>query len=278
MREPRSYSTQAIVLKHSDFAEADRLVTLLTPYRGKIQTIAKGVRRSTSRKAGHLDLLTHSQLQIGKGRNLDIITQAETLNPFLQLRAELWHTTCGFYMAELVNRFLEDNTPQEEIFQLLLQALRFLDTDALTWRQREALADASHTDKPGMQSIGDIGHTQLLLRYFEIYLLSYVGYEPLLRTCAHCEAELQPVENGFTPALGGALCPNCSRLWAYPISVNALKVLRLLQRTEWARVPRFRLDTRLHGELENAMHGLLRYHLERELKSWSFLDMLRGLS
>lgn len=271
MREPRSYSTQAIILKHSDFAEADRLVTLLTPYKGKIQVIAKGVRRTISKKAGHVDLLMHSQLQVSKGRNLDIITQAETITPFLQLRAELWHTTCGFYLAELVDRFLEINAPQEEVFRLLLLALQALDADARRWHEPTRTM-------PSTTNIQDIGYTQLLLRYFEIYLLSYVGYEPVLRECAHCSADLQPVENGFTPSLGGALCPNCSRLWAYPISMNALKVLRLLQRTEWARVPRFNLDVRLHNELEHAMHDLLRYHLERELKSWSFLDMLRGIS
>jgi DNA repair protein RecO (recombination protein O) len=265
MREPRSYPTQAIVLKHSDFGEADRIITLLTPHKGKIQAVAKGVRRPISKKAGHLDLLNYSQLQVAIGRNLDIITQAETIEPFLHLRGELWHMTCGFYLAELIDRFLEDHAPHEEVYLLLLQMLRSLDADTLEWLQRPS----------DMQETLDIGRSQLLLRYFEIYLLSFVGYEPVFRTCAHCNAELQPVENGFTPSLGGALCPNCSHLWAFPLSMNALKVLRLLQRTEWAQVPRFRLDARLHVELEHAMHGLLRYHLERELKSWSFLEMWR---
>jgi len=112
------------------------------------------------------------------------------------------------------------------------------------------------------------------MRYFEIYLLSCIGYEPLLRTCAHCHTELQPEENGFTPALGGAVCPQCSHLWTQSLSLNALKVLRVLQRTEWERVPHFHLDARLHGEIEAAMHGLLRFHLERDLKTWNFLDML----
>ena len=57
--------------------------------------------------------------------------------------------------------------------------------------------------------------------------------------------------------------------------MNALKLLRLLQRTERANMPRFPLDAHLHAELETAMHGLLRFHLERDLKSWSFLEMLR---
>src|SRR5207245_2271411 len=112
--------------------------------------------------------------------------------------------------------------------------------------------------------------TNLLLRYFEIHLLSRVGYEPAFRKCAHCASELQPIENGFAPSLGGALCPQCSRFWARSLSMNALKVLRLLQRSKWSDVPRFRLDVHLQIELEAVMHGLLRFHLERDLKAWSF--------
>src|SRR5436309_3841332 len=267
MRHQRSYCTEAIILKRTDLAESDRIVTLFTPGKGKYHAIAKGTRRPVSKLAGHLELLSRSQLQLALGRNLDIVTQAEGIENFLHVRSDLWHMTCGFYLAELVDRFLEERTPHHEVYNLLLEALRFLDADAVEIEQQRA---------EGTLTAGqEHGRTQLLLRHFEIYLLSYIGYEPVLRTCAHCSAELQPVENGFTPALGGALCPNCSHLWVQPLSMNALKVLRLLQRTEWAKMPRLRLDGRLHNELEAAMHGLLRFHLERDLKSWSFLEMLR---
>jgi DNA repair protein RecO (recombination protein O) len=267
MRQEHSYSTEAIILKRSDLGEADRILTLFTPYKGKFHAIAKGIRRPISKKAGHIELLSHCQLHAAVGRNLDIVTQAEGIENFLHVRSDLWHMTCGFYLAELVDRFLEEHTPHHEVYNLLLEALRVLDIDAVEIEQQRA----EGTLTPGQEH----GRTQLLLRYFEIYLLSYIGYEPVLRTCAHCNTELQPVENGFTPALGGALCPNCSHLWTQSLSMNALKVLRLLQRTEWARVPRLRLDARLHAELEATMHALLRFHLERDLKSWSFLEMLR---
>jgi DNA repair protein RecO (recombination protein O) len=267
MRQQRSYSSEAIILKHTDLGEADRILTLLTPHRGKIRVLAKGTRRPISRKAGHLELFYHSQLQIALGRNLDIITQAQGLANFRHVRSELWYMTCAFYLAELVDRFIEDDTEHRNVYNLLLNTLYSLDSDALEQQQRRAAGTAHPTQEHN--------RTLLLLRYFEIYLLSFIGYEPLLRNCAHCHAELQAGENGFTPSLGGALCPACSPFWLQPISVNALKVLRLLQRTEWPRVPHFYLDPRLHSEIESAMHGLLRYHLERDLQSWSFLDMLR---
>jgi DNA repair protein RecO (recombination protein O) len=268
MRDQRSYSTEAIVLKHNDLGEADRVLTLFTPYKGKFHAVAKGSRRPGSKKAGHLELLCHSQLQIAQGRNLDIITQAQSLESFIHLRSEFWYMTCGFYLVELVDRFIEDETQQKDVYDLLLLAIRVLEEDALDMQRRRGDGDENTTQS--------YDRTQLLLRYFEMYLLSLVGYEPGLRTCTHCHAELLPQENGFNASLGGALCPNCSHLWNQSLSMNALKVLRLLQRTTWAQVPRFHLDTRLHTEIEGAMHSLLRFHLERDLKSWSFLEMLHA--
>lgn len=266
MRQQHSYSTEAIVLKRTDVGEADRILTLFTPSKGKFHAIAKGIRRPISKKAGHLELLSHSQLQVALGRNLDIITQAEGRENFLHLRTEIWHMTCGFYLAELVNAFIEDHTQNMDVYLLLLEMLRSLESDAETQRQ--------HT----LEGIAPTGQervrTLLLLRYFEIHLLTAIGYEPAFRQCAQCASELKPEENGFSPSLGGVLCPQCSRFWARSLSINALKVLRLLQRTQWSQVPRLRLDSSLLFELEVVMHGLLRFHLERDLKTWNFLDML----
>ena len=157
---------------------------------------------------------------------------------------------------------------QKDVYDLLLLAIRALESDALEMQQRRREGDE--------EIVRVYDRTQLLLRYFEMYLLALIGYEPVLRHCVHCNADLQPQENGFNASLGGALCPDCSQLWNQPLSMNALKVLRLLQRTPWSQVPRFHLEPRLHVEIESTMHSLLRFHLERDLKSWSFLDMLHA--
>lgn len=264
MRQQRSFPSEAVILKHRDLGEADRILTLFTPYKGKFDAVAKGTRRPISRKAGHLELLCHSQLQVAMGRNLDIITQAQGIDTYLHLRDERWHTTCGFYLAELVDRFIEENTQHTEVYRLLLMSLQDLEADAIEWLRLRNQNDADYTRD----------RSKLLLRYFEIHLLSFIGYEPVFRQCAHCDVELKPEENGFSTTLGGALCPNCNHLWGQALSVNALKVLRILQRTEWTRIPRFHLEQRLHNEIQSVMHGLIRFHLERDLKSWSFLEML----
>ncbi len=269
MRQERSYPIEAIVLRRTDIGEADRILTLFTPNKGKMRAVAKGIRRPISKKAGHLELLACSQLQLALARNLDIITQAEGRENFLQLRSELWHMTCGYYIVELVDRFLEDLTPHQDIYALLLETLRYLDADAGALQQQRASKEEIHEDQEE-----EHGHTRLLLRYFELHLLSAIGYEPALYQCAHCANELRPEENGFRASLGGALCPQCSRFWERRLSLNALKVLRFLQHRKWVEASYLNLDTKLQVELEAVMHDLLRFHLERDLKSWSFLDML----
>ena len=281
MRSPHSYSTEAIVLKRSDLGEADRILTLFTPGKGKIHAVAKGTRRPISKLAGHVDLLCRSQLQLALGRNLDIVTQAEGRENFLHLRADLWHMTCGFYLAELVDRFVEDHTQHYDIYVLLLETLRYLDADANALQQQLASMDAkgdAGTDAinrvPTIQQHQE-GQTRLLLRYFELRLLMAVGYEPVLQNCANCASEIRPEENGFRASLGGVLCPQCSRLWERRLSLDALKALRYMQRVKWSEAARMRPDTRLHSELEGVMYDLLRFHLERDLKSWNFLEMMR---
>jgi DNA repair protein RecO (recombination protein O) len=267
MRQQHSYSTEAIILKRSDLGEADRVVTLFTPYKGKFHAIAKGSRRPVSKLAGHVELLNRSQLQVALGRNLDIVTQAEVRENFLRLRTELWHMTCGFYLAELVDRFIEERVPHSDIYTLLLQTLRYLDADASALVQQRAQGSVAIETQP-------VGKTPLLLRYFELHLLKAVGYAPSLQNCASCASELLPQENGFKASLGGVLCPQCSHLWERRLSLNAFKVLRYMQNHPWRETARVRLNAPLNAELDAVMHSLLRFHLEHDLKSWNFLDML----
>lgn len=270
MRQQHSYPTEAIVLKRRDQGEADRIIVLFTPHKGKFHALAKGSRRPVSKLAGHVELLNRSQFQVALGRNLDIITQAEVRENFLRLRSELWHMTCGFYLAELVDRFVEERVPHGDIYTLLLQTLRYLDADASALAQQRA-QEGSDTETQGN------GKTPLLLRYFELHLLTAVGYAPSLHNCASCASALLPQENGFKASLGGALCPQCSHLWERRLSLNAMKVLRYMQDNSWRDSARVRLNAPLQIELEGVMHSLLRFHLERDLKAWSFLDMLNPL-
>ncbi|HLY32415.1 MAG TPA: DNA repair protein RecO [Ktedonobacterales bacterium] len=250
MPHPRVYATEGIILRRSDFGEADRILTIFTPAYGKVRAIAKGSRRTTSRLAGHLEPFTRTQLLLATGRDLDIVTQAEARERLDALRGDVWHATGAWYTAELVDRFLEESDPHPRFYTLFIETLRRMETGA-----------RAH----------EVARSWLALRFFELRLLSEMGYQPNLHHCVNCDNPLRPEENGYSPDLGGALCSNCLHQAARRISLNALKIMRLLQTTEWDALPRLRMDAALQNEIETLLRATLRYHLDRDLKSWSFL-------
>ena len=250
MPEPRNYQTEAIIIKKVKLGEADRILTLYTPHLGKIQGVAKGVRRPRSKLAGHLELITHSQVSLARGRNLDTITGSQTINSFLPLRSDLWLTSCALYVTELVNQFTADHVEDYQLFQLLLETLHRL-----------------------CQS----NNVELLLHYFGMHLLGEAGYRPQLQQCVRCHSPLKPVVNSFSPRSGGVLCPRCSRSESliYSLSVNTLKVLRLMQGSDYETVNKLKVNPNLSCELDSLMSHYLEYLLDREVKSVVWLNVLR---
>ncbi len=251
MSKPRNYQTEAIIIKKTKLGEADRILTLYTPHLGKIQAVAKGVRRPRSKMAGHLELLTHSQVSLARGRNLDTITGSQTINSFLPLKTNLELTSHALYAIELVDQFTADHIENYPLFQLLLET---------------------------MGHLCQAGDNELVLRYFELHLLNEVGYRPQLQRCVSCQATLEPITNSFGSAAGGMLCPSCSpsQPLTYSLSVNALKVLRLLQSSDYNTISRLKINPELSRELEGVMRDYLKYLLEREVKSVAWLDTLKG--
>ena len=246
----RLYRTEAIILRRRDFGEADRLLTLYTPGFGKARVLAKGVRKPTSRKAGHVELLTHSRLLVAKGRNLDIVTQAETINAFLPIRDGMRRTSCAYYVAELVDKFTEEGEENRRLFDLLLRTLSWL---------------------------GDAQDTSLALRYFELHMLDYVGYRPQLSQCVRCG---QPAGTGaglFSPTEGGVLCLRCGlgERGCSDVSPQVLASLLYLQSRDYAECCRLGVDGRTHLELENLLRRYITHLLECGLRSADFMDRLR---
>ena len=249
MTKPRNYQTEAIIIKKTKLGEADRILTLYTPHLGKIQAVAKGVRRPRSKMSGHLELLTHSLVSLARGKNLDTVTGTQTINSFLPLKSDLRLASYALYATELVNQFGAENLENQPLFQLLLQTLHRLEHG---------------------------GDNELVLRYFELHLLNETGYRPQLAQCVSCHAMLKPITNSFSPGAGGMLCPACHQGQpGYPLSANAQKVLLLLQNNDYSVAGGLKIEPGLARQLEMVMRNYLRYLLEREIKSAAWLDALR---
>src|SRR5512138_639066 len=124
MTDFRSLRAEAIVLRHSDYGEADRMLTLYTREHGKVRAVAKGARKIASRKAGHIEPFTHVRLQLAKGRDMLLITQADTVDGYQPLREDLILTSQAAYVLELLDRFsYEEEAESSSIFRLLTETL-----------------------------------------------------------------------------------------------------------------------------------------------------------
>jgi DNA repair protein RecO (recombination protein O) len=260
----RNYQTQGIVLKQTKLGEFDKIVTIHTPELGKLHAVAKGACRPNSKLGGNVEPLTHSLMLLAKGRNLDIITQSQTIDSFLALKSDLWRMACGLYVLELLDSFTVEGAENRPLFDLSLDILNQL-----------SKPDSSET----------------ALRYFELHLLDHLGYRPQLRRCVGCDSPIKPVVNFFSPSKGGILCPHCnsqenhryqqgeanSAGLSFPISVGALKVLRLWQDCDYATAKRVRLRPDLSSELERILCQYISYILQRQPRSLTWLKELKKL-
>jgi DNA repair protein RecO (recombination protein O) len=240
-----------VVLRHSDWGEADRLLWLFTRESGKIRAVGKGVRKPRSRKAGHLEPFTRVTLMLALTRDIPLITQAETVDAYLALRDDLLRVGYASYVIELLDRFTYEEGENSALYRLLTDTLSRLNT------QPDPL---------------------VTLRYYEIRLLDLVGFRPQLTECARCEHEIRPEDQYFSAAAGGVLCPNCGANdpSARPISMDALRYLRHFQRSSFKDAMRAQLSEAVNIELERLMQYYLTYLLERGLNSPEFVRRVRS--
>ena len=239
----RTYRCEAIVLRRQNFGEADRLLTVFSLERGKLRLIAKGVRKPRSRKAGHVEPFTRVALINSRGRNLDIISQAEALDLYLLLRENLRFLGRAAYIAELIDRFSVDHEENRRLYRLLADSFSRLDEEGASARS--------------------------VVRYFEIRLLELVGYRPELFQCVRCGAEIRPEDQFFSHQEGGVVCPRCGegRRGYERISLPALKVLRHFQRNSYKVASNAAIRDDVHKEIDGIMEGFFSYLLERNLNS-----------
>ena len=245
----RSYRCEALTLKKTPMGEADLLITLYTRDQGKLRVMARGARRSTSKLVGHFEPLTQLRLSLAQGRSLDYVTQAQGLGNFAELKSHLGAITKGLYVAELVDGFGVESHANQPLYQLAVDTL---------------------------QTIGDDPDSPWPLRYFEVQLLQVSGMMPELHRCVECRQPLAPGRHRFSPSIGGTLCSDChpGGVQVLPLSLRALKVLRLLQRSNLADILPLRLPANLESELKSLLTTTVTYWLDKEIRSNSFLEQL----
>lgn len=231
------YKEQGIVLRTMRLGEADRIVTFMTQGSGKIRAVAKGVRKTRSKFGARLEPFTHVDLVLYEGRELDIVTQAQILAPFSEIRAEYARFAAGEVVLEATDRVTQDREKSVRTFMLLLGALRSLsvpDEDPVT------VADS-----------------------FLLRLAALAGFRPALTACAVCNRP-GPHER-FSISQGGLVCERCRAGAAVSVGEETIPYLDGLLNADWERnAPE---TTRREGS--GLIRAYVEYHFDKPLRSWS---------
>lgn len=238
---PGLYRDRGIVLRSIKLGELDRIVTFLTEGRGKVRAVAKGVRRPGSRFGARLEPTSHVALQLYEGRNLDVVTQVETLDAHRALRERYEAFTQAIAMLEATDHVAQEGEANVPLYRMLAGALRTLAAEPVP-----AVATA-----------------------FFWKLLALEGVHPVLDACARC-GEPVAAAVAFDAAEGGVLCEACAGPGAVPVSPEAFAlVVRILGgalRGVLSEPPGPALR-----EAESLALRALEHHLERRLRSTPLL-------
>lgn len=248
----RSFRTQALIVKRREFGEADRMLTIITPKHGKLDVIAKGARKLTSHKTGHVELFTRSDMLIHRAGELGIVVQAEMTAPYQVLREDLTRGGFANYAAELLDRFTaagEDDT--RDLYRLFDETLDRLCTDS---------------------------DPQLAMRYYEMHILDLAGFRPELNECVIGHEPIHAENQFFSVLDGGVICPRHATQGSssMPISLSALKLLRHIQRSRYAQMRELQVPENVHDEADRIMIAYITNLLERRLQSIDFIRRFRG--
>jgi DNA repair protein RecO (recombination protein O) len=237
------YKEQGIVLRSVKLGEADKIVTILTQGSGKVRGVAKGIRRTTSKFGGRLEPFTHVSLLMYRGRNLDTVTQAEILSPFVELRSEFDLFAAGETMLEAVDRVAEEHERNVRLFLLLLGGLR-----ALEARPNDPAAVAE---------------------CFLLKLLSLSGFHPSLSGCGACG---MPGPHGwFSAGQGGVVCSDCVGEDAGRVDEPPVRWLDALARADLPGAGDMTPSDAVRREARALLYGFAEYHLERRMRTFALL-------
>jgi len=184
----QNFTTNAINLKSYNLSETDKIIVMYSKDKGIIRGVAKGVKKTTSKLGGRMDMLVANQLMLHKGKNLDTICQAQAINTFKNSRNDMNKLFYSMYCSEIIHSFGVENDPNsEEIYNLFYKTL-----------------DAISKAKSKVELL-------IAILKFQLKITHIAGYSLELEECACCGGKLNDDEIYFSAQTGGAICFECRK-------------------------------------------------------------------
>ena len=254
-----TYRAKGIVIKYTDLREADRIITFYTANLGKVQAVAKGVRKTLSKLGCHFDLFSLVQLELTEGRNLDTVIGAQAVDCFSNIRKSLSKTSQVYYLAELINKLVPDEYKDTRIFDLLSSTLKILNSDVWQSEIEEGL----------------------VVQAFKMKLLQLIGFSPQLGECVQCSQPASPSgEYFFVNQSSGIRCKSCRKgsKSGTKLSAMTLKLLRTMSKKDFIYISKIVVDNKTLSATNDILDNYIKFIIEQEPRSLRFVAKVKGLA
>ncbi len=249
-----TFQTKAIILDSKPFREYDAIVSVFCVNKGRLELVARGVKKPSSKLAGHIEPITLSNIMIARGRRYDYLAAAINENSFIDIKNDFDKINTAGQAIGVFKKLVKENEKDEKLFNLLYDFLAALNN---------------------YQS--SIINYQLFFYFFILKLLSQLGYKPELYNCVICKNKITPNNNKFDLDKGGAACGGCVIIkspFACPekggdkgglrdlltITDNCIKTLRIIIQSDFNKLLKLKIDDKLEKEVEKIINSFYKYN------------------
>ena len=247
-----AHALTCLVLRKRDLGERDRIVTLLTRERGKLDAVVQGARKPGSKSSGASEVFTEARIQYADGRSLGIVTQWDIVRPYVELRSNLGMLARAAYVCEVTERMVDEAEPCADVYDLLSAAL--------------TLIEAAH------------GDPDIVVRTFLLRLLGERGYGLTLDLCVRCGKLPRTDGLALSPSFGGVLCAGCARTTEDRIRLHkdVIPALRNLSEISVDGLAKLTLPPPIGNQVDLCLKACLRWRCESDIRSERFLALVRA--
>lgn len=253
-----TYRTKGIIIKKIDYGEADRILTIFTSGLGKISAIAKGVRKTTSKMGGYLELFNVVDLMLAEGKNLEIVTSVKTINNFTNLCGSLNKTCKAYYIIELLDKLTPDEYKDTRVFNLCVKTLMVLNE----------------------KNINNSLQENLVIQSSKLKLLVLLGFSPRLDKCLNCGSKAkQNSAYYFSNVFNGVICVKCISFdrSAVKLNANQFKILRILNSNDFNLILRLDIQEKDIKYISEILDSYIKFIIEKDIKSINFMRKVDNL-
>ncbi|MCM1566606.1 MAG: DNA repair protein RecO [Dehalobacter sp. 4CP] len=235
------YQADAIVIRSREYGESDRLITLFSREKGKLEAVAKGVRKPKSTQRGGTQLFTYADFLLYRGKTLDTVNQAQPRENFIHLWDDFDRTITASAMVELLDISTVREQPDPELFTLTLSFLFLL----------------KHLDPYMAQAA------------YALRLMHLQGYLPSMEGCTECGGDLSGEQVYLSAEAGGFLCAACkNNRIVRALNPGSLALMRQLYQADLVKIDRLRWNKKMRQEILESLCHYCEQKFERKLLAW----------